>query len=336
MKRKRTRGNGDGSVFKLSGKRKKPWAVRVTSGYTQDGKQQYRYLGYYENKTQAKNALNEYLVNPLGTIVEKVTLKYVYNSMIEKSKFSDGTIAQYKSGFKKFEHLHNKEIVKITLAELESVFKDKTPSAQSTMKKTLSNCYKYALKHNYVNKDLSEYIEPDKREAKIIKTPFTAVEIEKLWNNLGTNKHDDIVLILLYTGMRISELLEMKTCNVNFEEKYLFVEKSKTKAGIRKIPMHEKIIPLLKARYNPENTFLLAQSKKTRVKYVNYLVYYWNINNHTPHETRHTFITFLNKAGVDDLTVKRLVGHSDKDTTEGYTHRTQFELLEAINKLKYK
>lgn len=336
MARKRTRGNGDGSVFRLSGKRKRPWAVRVTTGYTHDGKQLFKYLGYFETKTQAKNALNEYLVNPSEVTIEKVTFKYIFESMIEKSKFSDGTISQYKSGFRKFQHLHNKEIAKITLAELESVFKDKTPASQSTMKKTLTNCYKYAMKHSYINKDISAFIETDEREIKKKKIPFTPVEIENLWNNLGTNKHDDIVLILLYTGLRISELLEMKNCNVNFEEKYLFVEKSKTKAGIRKVPMHEKIIPLLKKRYDPDNTFLLAQTKRTRVKYVNYLVYYWNIENHTPHETRHTFITFLNKIGVDDLTIKRLVGHTDKDTTEGYTHRTQEELLAAINKLEYK
>ena len=58
------RGNGDGGIFKLSGKRRKPYAVRITTGWTDEGKQQYKYIGYFENKTAAKKALNEYLINP--------------------------------------------------------------------------------------------------------------------------------------------------------------------------------------------------------------------------------------------------------------------------------
>lgn len=38
------RGNGEGSTIKLSGKRRKPYAVRVTVGWTADGKQKYKYV----------------------------------------------------------------------------------------------------------------------------------------------------------------------------------------------------------------------------------------------------------------------------------------------------
>jgi integrase len=335
MTRKKIRGNGDGSIFKMSGKRKKPWAARITIGYKQNGQQQYKYIGFFETKTQAKNALNEYLVNPLNVIVEKATLQFIFDNMINKSKFSDGTIKQYRSSFNKLKNLHHKEISKISLAELEAVLEDKTPSVQSNIKKVLTNCYHYAMKHEYVNKNLSEFIELDKTTEKAVKTPFKTVEIKNLWNTLGTQLNDDIPLILLYTGMRISELLYVENKNVNFEDKYIFVAKSKTKAGIRNVPMHDKIIPLLKARYNLNNKYLITQKGK-KLSYHNLYLNYWYVKNHTIHETRHTFITFLNKCGVDDLTVKRIVGHSDKDITENYTHRTQSELLEAINKLEYK
>ena len=50
------RGNGDGSIFKLSGKRRRPYAVRITVGWSDDGKQKYKYIGYYANKTEAKKS----------------------------------------------------------------------------------------------------------------------------------------------------------------------------------------------------------------------------------------------------------------------------------------
>ena len=51
------RGNGDGSIFKLSGKRRRAYAVRITIGWSEDGKQKYKYVGYYANKTEAKKHL---------------------------------------------------------------------------------------------------------------------------------------------------------------------------------------------------------------------------------------------------------------------------------------
>lgn len=45
--------NGYGSITKLSGKRRKPYAVKVTKEWTDDGKQVQKYLGYYESRAKA-------------------------------------------------------------------------------------------------------------------------------------------------------------------------------------------------------------------------------------------------------------------------------------------
>jgi integrase len=335
---KRRRGNGDGSIFKLSGKRRRPYAVRVTIGWTNEGKQEYRYIGYYEKLTQAKEALRKYLTDPTDVIVKEVTLKYVFDSMIENSGFSEGTIKQYRYGFNRLKPLHNKKFNLITLVELENLFKNEKPSTQSVMKRTLTNCYQYGMKHDYVKKNLSEFIKIDTvaPDDKRNKTPFTASEIKSLWNTLGTKEFDDIPLILLYTGMRISEIMAVENKNVNLHEKYIDIKESKTTAGVRRLPLHEKIIPLITARYDENNRYLITTKKtKRKMSYVNYLTNFWYCQPHTIHETRHTFITGLNKAGVDDLTIKRIVGHANKDVTENYTHRTFPELLEAVNKLEY-
>lgn len=51
------RANGDGAIIKLGGKRRNPYAVRVTLGWNDEGKQLLKYIGYYKTKTEAKKAL---------------------------------------------------------------------------------------------------------------------------------------------------------------------------------------------------------------------------------------------------------------------------------------
>lgn len=328
------RGNGDGSIFKLSGRRRKPYAVRVTIGWTDDGKQKYKYIGYFPNKTQAKEALNKYLTDPTDTIAKNVTLKYVFDSMIEKRKFSDGTIRQYTSAFNQLAPLHHKKFNTIKLEEWEKMMENKKPSTQSAIKKTLTSCYKYALKYQYVSQNLAQHLETDKVTEKRKKTPFTIAEIKTLWENLGTHPHDDVPLILLYTGMRISELLDMENANVNLQDRYMDIKKSKTEAGRRRVPIHDKILPLICARYDAENKYLITQGGK-KLSYANYFTTYWHLHPHTIHETRHTFITEMSKTDIEELKLKRIVGHANKDVTEHYTHIETAEILDAVNKLDY-
>lgn len=328
------RGNGDGSIFKLSGKRRKPYAVRVTVGWTETGKQQYRYVGYYESKTAAKNALREYLLAPEKMRIEKHTLQSVFDSMIEKADFSEGTKQQYIGGFKQLAPLHKKDIGEITLEEIEGILESQTPSGQKRIKKALSNCYKYAMRYDYVEKNLADFIEVKTEKKAAERVPFTVAEVEKLWRFVGTARFDDVPLILLYTGLRISELLDLRTECVDLENKTLSIEKSKTAAGIRVVPIHPKIMPFIKKRYNEKNSHLIVVNGKP-VPYNRFRDNFWKIENHTIHETRHSFITFLRKCSNDEIAVKKLVGHALGDITDHYTHRTLDELRAVIEKLEY-
>ena len=94
------RGNGDGSIYKLSGKRRKPYAVRVTIGWTTEGKQKYKYIGYYSSKTEAKKDLAEHLTNPEKNPHGTQTLESVFNAMLEKSDFTEGTKNNTSAGLK--------------------------------------------------------------------------------------------------------------------------------------------------------------------------------------------------------------------------------------------
>lgn len=327
------RGNGDGSIFKLSGKRRKPWAVRITVGWSIDGKQQYKYIGFYTNKTDAKKALAEYISAPEKVVIERQTLQNVFDKMIEKADFAEGTKKQYIGAFKKLHSLARRQIDDIKLEELEEIIYEELPSVQARIKKTLANCYKYAMKYEYVTRNLAELLEIKTVQAKERET-FKPAEIQALWDNMATTRHGDIPIILLYTGTRISELLGIRTEDVDIDAGTLYIHTSKTAAGVRTIPIHDTIKPLIEKRYNPRAKYLFMNGNR-KLPYSTYMREFWKVPDHVPHEARHTFITELSKVTDDGVSIKKLVGHALTDITDHYTHRTIDELRDVINKLQY-
>lgn len=332
-KRNRKFGNGEGSIIRLGGKRKRPYAIRFTVGWSEEGKQKYKYLSYHATKSEANAALRAYMVNPYN--LEKQTLKTVFDAWFEKAELKEGTAYNHTNSFKKLKYLHNKEISKITLKELEDTLANYKPTVQKTIRKTLRNCFKYALKHDYVTKDITQLLDVEKHTNVKEINIFTVAEINNLWDNVGSSYYDDIPLILLYTGLRISELFNLKTSEVDLENEVFNITDSKTKNGIRVLPIHKKIVPLIKKRHNPDNLYLIVNQNNNQVDYTNFIKYHWKVN-HTRHEARHTFVSYLTKCVEDRISIKQIVGHSKKDITDHYSHRTIDELSEAINRLEYK
>ena len=178
-----------------------------------------------------------------------------------------------------------------------------------------------------------EYPKPKERAKK---QPFTKEEINTLWANLHIT-NVDIVIILLYTGMRVNELLDMEIRNVHLDKRYMFVEKAKTRAGIRNVPIHKKIMPLIEARYNKNNKFLCLNERGKQLKYQNFYSHHFEKNmrpllviDHNIHETRQ-----CDRLELNTVTVQRIVGHENKTITQDYTDKNITDILEAIDKFEY-
>lgn len=333
--------NGFGSVVYLGKKRRKPYGARITVGWTNEGKQIYKYLGYFEKRTQAFNCLVEHNKMPLN--VENLTFEQVYEEW-KKRKFqeiSKSTMNGYIIAYRRFKNLYKMPFKDIRTIHLQEIMDDPKNLSMSINIKVLANqLFKYALKHDICLKDYSKFIELPKMPESKKKVPFTNEEIQELWNGINF-PYTDLLIILLYSGMRISELLEMKIENVHLEERYMFVEKSKTSAGIRQVPIHKDIMPLIERRYDTQKKYLFPNRKGNAMLYNSFLISYWpklrdNFNlKHTIHETRHTFITQASRLDLNTLSVKRIVGHTDKDITEHYTDRNINDLIAIIDRFKY-
>lgn len=126
------------------------------------------------------------------------------------------------------------------------------------------------------------------------------------------DKYYQIVLMLIYNRVRISELIDLKKENVHLDEHYFDVLDSKTDNGIRKVPIADKVLPFYKAWYVdfPNSKYLLHTEDGKKFSYHNYYDSYFKPLmtdlgiEKTPHCCRHTCISMLSNAHIDQTTVK--------------------------------
>ena len=101
--------------------------------------------------------------------------------------------------------------------------------------------FAYAMKNDIVEKNYSQYVDVGKREGKINRKPFNQNEIQKIFDNVDKIDYMDTILIMIYTGLRVGELLDIKIKNVHLDERYM-IGGFKTEAGT------DRIIPINKTR----------------------------------------------------------------------------------------
>lgn len=313
--------NGYGSVYKLSGNRRNPYAARVTTGWTMEpnGKSFpiYKFIGYYPTRKEALQALAEWNRDP--TDASTATLADIFERWSEDY---NGEMMYHTSAWRGMEELWDRKIAEIKLSDYEEFFRnsDKSVPMKRKMKTVLSFLYTYAIRHEIIDASLRsrvDYIDPGEYKPNDIHKTFTTDEIKRLWKM--ENEYDRVALILIYTGLRISELLELSPSDVHREERYIYIRKSKTKAGIREVPLAEKILPIF---------FIPSE------RYEHYRQYFVEHYGHLPHDTRHTCVSLLTEAGVDERIIKSIIGHAGENVTEKvYTHISLEAKIEAINKL---
>lgn len=360
---KSRRPKGSGSVYKLSGKRSKPYLASVTIGYSdEDGHQIKKPIGYYSTREEALNALEVYnmqrkgLINQTNVIptmeelqkdkIKCPTVKEIWDIVFEEevSKKSYSTMTNYKVGFKNISEIHHIKIDEVNLHVLQPVFENVMNegagySKLDMMKTVIKAIFKYAMKYDYIDKDYSQYIsfeatnEPV-RDRKILSWE----EINKLIKD--DSNEAKIVLISIFTGMRPQELVGIKRENVHLEEKYM-VGGIKTDNGKERIiPIHNLIKPYVKELLKQNNKYLVFDynGRKAYEKYRTDVFHFMmdKLNTkHDPYDTRHTFATIAKLANMNEFARKKIMGHSCKNLTDDvYTHAPVEFLVNEMSKIK--
>ncbi len=384
--------NGYGSIRRLSGKRKRPFAVYITTGFEmasavpeigflkgiltsdlyqqvsdqyeaykaarpQKARQVQKCIGYYETRSDAMIALAEYNKNPFDIDLKNITFEQVYDLLYEKEikSMSGSGKTVYTNSYNKCDALKKMRIRELRLTHLQDVvdqYSGMSRSTQNNIIVLLHAMYKLCMENDIIEKDYSQFVRITTRAEKKEKTPYSKQEIQTIWDNIdwlqttprknaltGVRMVDSII-IMLYTGVRIGELLDIKIEDVHVSERWIDLRGTKTKAAKRIVPIHKKILPLIERRIS-ESTgeYLFSDNTGKRIGYSRYKTVFFELFmkefkiDHTPHECRHTFATIAAASGMNKILLKKIIGHASSDITESvYTHAYIEDLIAEINK----
>ena len=318
------RANGSGHITKLAGNRRRPYAIRKIVGWTEKGTPQYKYVSYHKTKREAERALNAYIEDPYT--LGKFTLKDIFEEWyaLRENDRAENTLINYRTSWGHLKPLHDKRIALLDRFELQRYFDSLELSeiAMIRINGLLKLLFDYAVKRGILPiSALNTYkaieINPKKEARENPHSRITEDEISYLWEH----QNDDIVRIILvyiYTGLRFSELRKLYPSNIH--EDYFEIKQAKTEAGNRIVPLSDKVKKLLPITEVPSHSSFIVAFQKI-------------LPEHTPHDTRHTFISLMTEAKVEDKIIKAIVGHKPTDVTGQYTHFSLETLLEAVNKI---
>lgn len=341
--------NGYGSITKLSGNRRKPYMVRISAGYdwneeTLTNRPIRHILGYYRTRKEALEALSQYNANPYDLNKKDVTFGELYTqwSTIKYTRLAESSISCYKAAYNYCKSIENTPISSLKLGNLQNIINN-CPHGSNTkkvIKGIMTNVFDFAMQNDIINKNYAAFIEIEASDPVYERSIFTENEVNLLWT-LSDKYEARILLILLYSGMRVNELLKMPRECCHLDEYYLDIQQAKNKSSVRKVPIHNKIYKFIEDFYNKNTKMLVTNDLNSNILYNNFVNREFKrlmdeLNtSHKLHDTRHTFITLGHQYKLNELCLKKIVGHSpDNITQKVYTHIEVPEMLKEINKIK--
>ncbi len=356
--------NGFGNVSKLPGKRRKPWRARKTSGWDMDVdnmtvKQKFITVGYYETRQEAIQALAAYNENPF-VIAPSITFAEVYERWSEKKfeEISRSNVNGYQASFKLCSAIYDVKFVDLRVSHLQGVV-DSSGKNYPTLKKLkilYNQLFDYAMMNDICSKNYSDFVDIGKPQKSTKHFRFTDEEIDTMWLWSKNNEYIQVMLMLIYSGVRPGELFALKKEFVNLEEKSFYIERGKNENAVRKVPIHEKTFPFFKHWMEKNDSeYLITQLNGREFRFntnhgqytesywkpllmdmgiLEYTNYQGEQKEHSPDDTRHTFTTKWKEMQLDESMRRKIQGHSGKGIGEMvYTHYDFEKLREELNKL---
>lgn len=332
--------NGYGSVTKLSGNRRRPYIIKKTIGYKSNGHPIYHILGYAESREKGLIILAEANNCTLKENSASITLYKLFNKWFptHSKKLTQSAIASYYNAYRFLSPIDSMPINAIKFNHLQNIINNMLENglSYSSCKKVrtlINQLFKYAIINEYTNRQLGQFLDLGQNTPVKPHTIFTRQQINKLWKL--TNPNVNGILILLYTGIRCGEMLNIRKKDINLKRKYIVITDSKTSAGRNRIiPIHKRIEPIIIKLYNATSDYLFPISYTTFAKRFKQVMKEINAK-HTTHDCRHTVASFLDSSGANPTATRSLLGHKVGDVTiRVYTHKTLRELRKTINLLK--
>jgi len=274
----------------------------------------------------------------------------------QERRLSNHTVISYEADLKQFQFFFSdyssnqkietadKRAIRSWIVELS--LKNLSPKSINRKIATLKSFFKFLIKREIIEVNPTANINSLKTDQKIPNF-IKEKDINYLFDNLKVENNfegqrDLLILELLYgTGIRISELINLKAKNINITKKEIKVLGKRNKERI--IPIHDHILNQIDRFINKKNDiksdhkYLLCTKKGDQLypmliyrivkKHLSSLI---NSKKYNPHLLRHTFATHILNKGGDLNSIKDLLGHESLAATQIYTHNSIEKLKETF------
>lgn len=354
--------NGFGSIKKLSGNRRKPYQAlapsKIVNGVIFPGEP----LGYFEKWEEAYERLALYKANEEWKVRKKKEKLYTFAEVYQMywrdkfelsvRKFSESSKYSTQAAFKNTAVLHERIFSELTREELQNVINEMAAPTDPKKKKykhasleivknLYQGMYSYALREQIAAVDVQANVIIPIADDDQKGVPFSPDELYKLYQNLDSQIIQAAV-IMCFSGWRITEFLSLE---INLDD-MIFFGGVKTAAGKnRTVPIHPDLVPLVQRYVKnpiPYNNSTFRKKWDKELEKIG-ILYFTQIHGkkietlkHTSHDCRHTFSWMCDKAGIDPLAKRIMIGHKPGDdvTDNVYGHRSLDELRTEIVKIK--
>jgi len=222
----------------------------------------------------------------------------------------------------------NEDDVKLYLSEM---FDNKSKNTIMLAAASLKFFYSEILKKKFEN------IKMPKKDNRLPEV-LSKDEVKKLIDSTDNNKSRLIISMLYSTGLRVSELVNMKVEDINFNDSTGWVRKGKGSKD-RFFALSKELAAELKEYLNGrEHIYIFSKEKPLTTRNIQKIIRFTKkragINKKvTPHTLRHSFATHLLEQGTDIRMIQTLLGHSSLNTTQMYTHISGEQIKKVVNPL---
>lgn len=345
QRKKRRRPKGSGSVYKLKDSRAKPFVALSSKREV---------IGTYATSGEAVQALDAYNAQNTPAARMKCTFSDAYSQWKEQPKFaklSNDMQKGYELAFAKAAPLYSRQLRDLKAADYQQII-DKmvenglSRSSCEKQRTLFSQICEWAMAQDIINKNYAMLLQLPAATGKAERT-LTAEEIEQISSRQDDPKFGQtaqIAMVLLYTGMRIDELLSMRCEDVHLKERYM-QGGEKTEAG------KNRIIPILDPIYKivafwmldsgcewliPSRTGTKLDKRNVATKF-RALMQECHIEGVHPHTLRHTASSKMVECGLEKTAVQAILGHKNFSTTANkyVSHNDPVYLLQEMQKMKY-
>ena len=346
-KRHHHRAQSEGTITKLSGQRKNPYWARMPADYS-TGVPERKSLGCFSTYKAAAEALAKAMYVPAEDVKneKRVTLQDMYDRFIESHYFAALSKSAQGSHRSAWKHL-----AKIAAVPVSCINKD-------TFQKPINDLHAKGLKRETLAKvrnlcsllckegmglglitvNYGQLVQLPKQDSMPVK-PFSTKDIQLLWGAFDAGDKDaGVVLILIYTGMRPSELLGVSIeehLHINGERWYIQTG-SKTKAGrnrIIPIPCVLQSVIRFMMSERAEGPLVAAEQggflrlDNWRPRNFNPLMKRLALGGYVPYSCRHTYADLQKRRSVTPEILATIMGHEDYSTTvEHYFSTTEEDI----------